>query len=223
MSRPLLRLVLLGAVAVPWSWPVPAQEIGRLFTTPTERIQLDEARRQAQLPAIEPEVEPTPQPVARSEEPEPEPVVDRLTINGVVRRSSGPGTIWVNGAEVERGGRTRDGIVVQDTGRGVRGVRIRLPSGADTIELKPGQEIDVSSGAVLESYERRPTQGSAGSAFLQEGEPAGAQRERAVFSEASGEAGPAVAAEPPDSSDSAPEAMLRRLREFFEGGAAGRP
>jgi len=146
-------LALLAA-AVAFAGVAPdaeAQRLGRLFTTPEQRSTLDELRYQTQLER--PEAEPEPKAVARVEEEQPqEPGVSRLTVNGIVRRSRGPGTVWVNGALVERGGLTAEGLTVEDAGGA--NVHIRLPSGARTIALKPGQRIDVDSGAVLDSYEQ---------------------------------------------------------------------
>ena len=49
---------------------------------------------------------------------------------------------------------TREGVRV-DTMPDGKGVKITLPSGADTIQLKAGQKIDVASGAVLDAFEYR--------------------------------------------------------------------
>lgn len=122
-----------------------AQRLGRLFSTPDERALLDELRRERQI------VDPDPQVV----EVVPDvPSVEQVTINGLVLRSGGPDSAWVNGRQVDGGARTRDGVRV-DTSvtRGGR-VKIILPSGAETIALKPGQKIDVESGVVIEAYER---------------------------------------------------------------------
>ena len=37
-------------------------------------------------------------------------------------------------------------------------IRLVLPSGLDTVQLKPGQKIDVLTGSVLEPYEQRPAE-----------------------------------------------------------------
>ena len=68
---------LLALSALPS--PVSSQELGRLFFTPERRQMLD---RQRQLNLQE-----------RQEAPE----ASTLTINGVVTRSSGKRTVWING------------------------------------------------------------------------------------------------------------------------------
>lgn len=148
-------LALLAA-AVAFAGVAPdaeAQRLGRLFTTPEQRSTLDELRYQTQLER--PEAEPEPEAVAQPRDAEPEaPGIGRVTINGLVRRSRGPGTVWVNGDQVERGGMSRDGLVIESDPASPLGVRLRMPSGRASVALKPGQGIDVDSGTVLEAFEQ---------------------------------------------------------------------
>ncbi|MGI9334135.1 MAG: hypothetical protein ACR2RL_13385 [Gammaproteobacteria bacterium] len=126
--------------------------LGRLFLTPEQRRQLDELRNRKPLPAqvvraVEPEAEPAPD----TELVEPEgPVVSELTVNGMVLRKGGLSAAWVNGSPIWSGSVTREGIVVR-TGRG--SVRVVLPSGAQSMQIKPGQMIDVETGSVYEPYD----------------------------------------------------------------------
>ena len=189
-------------------WLVPAasggQSLGRLFTTPQERATLNDIRYQSRFQTPEPEPEPEVEVVVPAGEPEPSgPVVSRLTVNGVVRRTGGPGTVWVNGDQVERGGVTREGVRVQGATRGARNVRLQLPSGASSVELKPGQEIDVASGAVLEAYEKAEP-GAAPSAFEA---PAPA-------------AAPATEGAPPRLSEQEREQLLDEVRRNLGSGGA---
>jgi hypothetical protein len=138
----------LFACALGMWWPAgSAQELGRLFSTPDERAILDEIRRDRDM-AIP---ESAPQPVATVEAPK----VEQLTIDGLVIRSGGANSAWINGRPVSDGWTTREGVRV-DTASGQSGgtVKFTLPSGAGTVALKPGQKIDVSSGVVVEVYER---------------------------------------------------------------------
>lgn len=61
-----------------------AEPLGRLFLTPEQRAALERQRHQKTAPK--------PQPV------EPEPETGSLSLNGIVTRSDGKATIWVNGA-----------------------------------------------------------------------------------------------------------------------------
>lgn len=123
------------------------QRLGRLFSTPEERANLNELRKNREL------VLPDPAPVAQTTEPEP--TIEQLSIDGLVIRSSGANSAWINGRQVSGGWTTREGVRV-DTSAIERGgrVRITLPSGVDSVDLKPGQKIDVLSGVVVEGYEK---------------------------------------------------------------------
>ncbi len=103
-----------------------AQPIGRMFTTPQERQQLDIARGL---------LAPPPQPAVQIAAPPPEP----LTVNGFVRRSGGKSTVWLN-QQAQEGKRvtTKNGVV------------ITLPSGRNVI-VKPGQSIDMNDGRIIEA------------------------------------------------------------------------
>lgn len=125
--------------------------IGRLFLTPAQRVALDALRNRKPEPApvaivARPELEPEAEPVAA---PAP-PVVSELTVNGLILRKDGPSAAWVNGAPILNGAMTREGVVVR-TGRG--GVRMVMPSGSQTLRLRPGQKVDVVNGSVLEPYQ----------------------------------------------------------------------
>ena len=136
---------VLAAALVLVSCNAEAQRLGRLFSTPEERALLDELRRERKIVAPDPQV---------TEIVPDAPTVEQVTINGVVLRSGGTNSAWINGRQVDAGARTREGVRVDtspvDGGR----VKITLPSGAETIDLKPGQKIDVDSGVVVEAYER---------------------------------------------------------------------
>ena len=74
-------------------------------------------------------------------------------------RSGGSGSTWVNGLRVSNGHMTREGVRV-DSSMGSSEVKITLPSGVDSIRLKPGQKIDVATGAVLDAFEHRKNETS---------------------------------------------------------------
>ena len=111
----LLVLVLLPPCA-------PAQEIGRLFFTPEQRAALD-ARRRARVPD-----KPAATPTAAS---------PTTRLDGYVRRSQGPSTVWVNGASVDEATPGSDARVSVPVGD--RGARVRL---------KPGETLDRNTGEV---------------------------------------------------------------------------
>ena len=145
--------LVAGLVAAP---SLQAQSLGRLFSSPEERFQLDEIRREYEYGS------PVEEETTEVAETSADPIELQLTINGLVVRSSGTNSTWVNGSRVSRGESTREGIKVRDEAGGE--VRITLPSGIDTVKLKPGQKIDVASGVILDAYESAP-EAEAESAF----------------------------------------------------------
>ena len=78
-SRRLCALTLIGALALPASAQDATTPLGRLFFTPERRQALDRQRQLAPPERPELSADPT------------------LTINGVVTRSGGKRTVWING------------------------------------------------------------------------------------------------------------------------------
>jgi hypothetical protein len=99
-----------------------AQQLGRLFFTDDQRAALD-ARRRARVP----------------DKPFAAPVIASPTtrLDGFVRRSQGPSTVWVNGEQLPENVRP-----------GERSVAVPVGEGGARVELKPGQVLDRSSGEV---------------------------------------------------------------------------
>jgi hypothetical protein len=123
------RLLLLVALALPLA-PAQAQELGRLFFTPDQRAALD-ARRKARVP----------------DKPTAVTVISPTTrLDGYVKRSDGPSTVWVNGEglletspEAPRIGATR-----RDDGR----VSVPVGESGARVGLKPGETLDRGTGEV---------------------------------------------------------------------------
>ena len=117
-------------------------ELGRLFFTPEQRRQLDRQRD------------------ARTEEKPlaaPEPT---LTIDGVVTRSSGKRTVWINGA-AHNDGEQPDGVAI-GTNRRTPGRVVVRPAGSTAIPARVGDTVDRTTGEAGEalgggSLTTRPT------------------------------------------------------------------
>ncbi|MCU0869372.1 MAG: hypothetical protein MUF30_07160 [Burkholderiales bacterium] len=131
----------------------PATGIGRLFFTREQRAQLDVNRRLAVLNASRPKPPPTAQPTAP-----PRPVVEvprtppDVTLNGVVTRSDGRNTVWVNATPLTGSLSTRD---VRARTVEADGVEVALPSGGKSIRIKVGQTLDGATGRVEDAHRRR--------------------------------------------------------------------
>jgi hypothetical protein len=110
--------------------PASAQELGRLFFTPEQRAALD-ARRRARMPDA-PAIAVVASPTTR--------------IDGFVRRSGGPSTVWVNGAALGEGG-PEGARLVQGAGDHAR-ISVPAGDGGVRFSLKPGQVLDRGNGEV---------------------------------------------------------------------------
>lgn len=108
-----------------------AADIGRLFTGPQTRAELDRLRQQGGKGGGS---------------------VDQVTLDGFVRSSSGSTTAWVNQ-------QAQHGVVV-NAGRGTPRVVLRLPSG-EQLQLKAGQSADLKQGTVHDQLENRAVQAPA--------------------------------------------------------------
>jgi hypothetical protein len=136
--RALLLTLLIAALPAAHA----AELSGRLFYTPEQRAQLDQLRTQK----------------AVASQVRDEPIPETVTYNGIIRRSDGKTTIWMNNqpmsaAELRSGQAitgsvSRDGrILLQNPQAGVGG----------RVELKVGQSATLLSGKVDESFsQQRP-------------------------------------------------------------------
>lgn len=109
---------------------VSAEPIGRLFFSPDERATLDRMRQKNGG-------------VATSSA--------QVTLNGLVRRSRGKTTAWVNQIPQPEHGNTSGITVLKSTARSPV-VPLQLPSGKQ-VHLKPGQTFDTTKGKIREGYE----------------------------------------------------------------------
>jgi hypothetical protein len=155
----MLPTLMLAAWALTAGAEVPTPELGPLFLTPEERLRLDEVRY---APEEAPPEEPPPVAEAPEEEqtPPPEPVaVDAFRMDGMVVRSSGPSTAWVDGRPVLRAGRTEKGLQVDPRGDRA-GVAVVLPDN-ERVTLKPGQAFVPAKRRVLDAVDAPPREAPA--------------------------------------------------------------
>ena len=119
-----LLTLALGAIEA------QAQELGRLFLTPEQRASLD-ARRKARVPD-KPAAAVVASPVTR--------------VDGYVKRSAGPPTVWVNGESLPEQAPEAPRIDAPRDGEGR--VSISVGEGGNRVQLKPGETLDRGSGEV---------------------------------------------------------------------------
>ncbi|HEV8106897.1 MAG TPA: hypothetical protein VGP97_05175 [Burkholderiales bacterium] len=125
MRRALVLVAFLSSVGA-----ASAQELGRLFFTEEQRAALD-ARRKARTPD---------RPAAPAAVTSPSTRVD-----GYVRRSGGPSTVWVNGETLGVEGTDAPRI---ESGRREGRVSVPVGDGPVRFSLKPGQVLDRSTGEI---------------------------------------------------------------------------
>ncbi len=148
MLRKYLILWLFFITGPAWA----ADGLGRLFLTPEQRAQLEtvRAQRDRRLPVIvETEVAPALAPAAPTGP-------DVVTYSGMVRRSDGKSTVWINGkplTERSKGDGEIDILGVRRDGE----VAVAIPQAERKASLRVGQSLEVTSGTIEESYARRAT------------------------------------------------------------------
>ena len=134
---------------------VRADDLGRLFFTPTERAQLDLERRRAAQPAPPPPSVTAAELAARANAVPPPPQA-AMTLNGVVRRRAGLSTVWVNG-EIRD---SRAASMPDAAGARVRltpdAVEFALDPTAQWQSIKPGQTYDPARARMVDAYETPP-------------------------------------------------------------------
>ena len=106
-----------------------AQELGRLFFTPQQRAELD-ARRKARVPD-KPAATVVASPTTR--------------VDGYVKRSGGPSTVWINGEALTESAPEAPRIDTSETPSG--SVSVTVGEGTRA-RLRPGETLDRGNGEV---------------------------------------------------------------------------
>ena len=119
-------------------------QLGRLFASPEQRAQLD-ARRYGPPPA---------DPALAAPPPPPPPPAPPVELNGVVQRSSGRSTVWLNQTP-QTEPYNQLGHPGQEKSGAAGTLTLRLSTG-QVVLLKPGQRYDPATGSVSETPEVQP-------------------------------------------------------------------
>lgn len=120
------------------------QTMGRLFFTPEQRARMNVARQQERSIKIEADTQRDNEPPAAN-----------ITLNGVITRSDGKTTVWINNKE-QSGEKAGVGIALPGRGKPVGQVSVITSEARRAVPLKVGQSVDVTSGKVEEAYRRSP-------------------------------------------------------------------
>jgi hypothetical protein len=144
-------IILCVACGVLAESPMPAAAadapLGRLFFTPSQRSSLDIARTQRARATLSTE--------KTEEVATAAPAPQSITYDGSVRRSDGQSTVWINHRPVSDK-ESASGAVVVGKVRQDGSVSVQMPQSGRSVELKPGQSVELLSGAIEESYSRKP-------------------------------------------------------------------
>jgi hypothetical protein len=164
--RTLFAILLLAALPAANA----ADLAGRLFFTPDQRAQLDQLRKQKTVASQ-----------ARDE-----PAPETVTYNGIIRRSDGRTTVWMNNQPMSaaelRSGQSVAGSVSRD-GR----IVLQNPQAGNgaKLELKVGQSATLLSGKVDESFLSQRAAPSAQAKSSNMPKPAGADPAAPIAPQAS--------------------------------------
>ncbi len=144
MRRALLLMLVAGAAGA-----AGAAELGRMFFTPAQRATLDAARKQnVRVEIGNDEAErPPASPAAAA------PVPQTVRLNGLIQRSDGKNTVWLNNKPVTG---AESGSLNVSTNRNDTRVKLQVPDSGRSMDLKVGQSAEILSGTIEESYKRRP-------------------------------------------------------------------
>ncbi|MCG3202953.1 MAG: hypothetical protein NFCOHLIN_02839 [Gammaproteobacteria bacterium] len=159
-----MLLALSMAAASAWNPAAAAEPLGRFFLTPEQRVELERLRHAppapvtppAPPPVVEADLPPPVTELSREEmlPPAPPPIVPPITVNGVVIRSNGESTAWVNGQNTLEGDFSRENIrVVRPRGESVR---IITPEHLPDVTLKPGQTYDPGTNTIIDAAAQSP-------------------------------------------------------------------
>lgn len=139
-----------ACIVVALATPAAAADssLGRLFFTPSQRASLDVARSQRTRGTVATEATEATVEVA-------EPVPQTITYGGMVRRSDGRTTVWINDRAIQDR-QPAGGSAIVHRVRPDGAVTVEVPQSSRRIDLKVGQSVEVLSGSVGEGYRQRP-------------------------------------------------------------------
>ncbi len=124
-----------------------AEPMGRLFTSPAERSNLDYLRQtkkneplKVESPVLDAETAPTPVVLP-----------DAVNLQGYVKRNDGKqSTVWVNNQALQENSRNKE-VTVGKLSDGSNRVPIKLSANGKRLNLKAGQVYDPESNSVQEA------------------------------------------------------------------------
>lgn len=151
-----MRLLILITLLFSWHAQAADAELGRLFSTPSDRANLDRLR-QTRKEIVPQKIEAAPTQIMQQTAAPP----SEVEVQGYVKRSDGKkSTVWVNRQAVQEG--TKNGeVTVGHLPTQHNRIPIQINATGKVLSLKAGQTYDPESNRVREI--RRGVQGESGS------------------------------------------------------------
>ena len=148
-----MKRLALACLILVMAAPAAAADasLGRLFFTPSQRASLDIARSQRTRATVATE---------QTQEQVLQPVPQTITYGGMVRRSDGRTTVWLNNRPVDDQ-KPGDGSAIIRRVWPDGAVTLEVPESSRRVDLKVGQSVEVLSGSVEDGYRRRSTAAAA--------------------------------------------------------------
>ena len=147
-------IVIAWAVATPLN-AAPNETLGRLFSRPAERSNLDYLRQNQKLKVIAPQAETPLESIDKATPPE---LPDPITLQGYVKRSDGKGnTLWINNQAVQENS-VVDNVKIgklnqrgfSNKGASLEGIDVKIPANGKQIRLKAGQTYAPENNKIYE-------------------------------------------------------------------------
>ena len=132
---------------------IAEQRYGRLFTTPEQRTHLDLLRdrfapnKETRIIAIDSK---------KRKENANKKRAPSMSILGVMSRSNGESSVWVDSVILNTKQQFEQGIILQQNKDGALSVRVNKGDTVNPVEVKPGQTILWKSGEIIEAYRAKP-------------------------------------------------------------------
>lgn len=124
--------------------PEHALDVGRIFLTPQQRAELDSMRSRAGDETN----------AATASRPSAVSAGEDIVLNGIIRRSHGPSTVWINGRAVNRDTADRVGIDLHSGPDAKSRVKLSTDDG-HALALKPGQAWLRDTGRIVDCADCR--------------------------------------------------------------------
>lgn len=145
-----IRLLLLFVLLLPLNSQAQSQLLGRVFTTPEERLALDRLREE-QFSLQQSSARGAPDVVVIEDLP------TIVQMGGSLRRRDGVNSVWLNGVSVREQDLPSNARLEFNNGMGV--LKIMTVNGEMTV--RPGQTLNASTGELREDYQLTAEQATA--------------------------------------------------------------